>query len=189
MQYVLAGLIAALVVVFGASANSKVRSRAAHGEFVDSLRDWRVVPARLVAPVAVAVTGAEIAIVAGGISTLAASVIVSSWRTFALLTLAVAAPLLAALTVGIMMAMRRGADAQCACFGATARPLSGVHVVRDLVLLAATAGGLVLAATGPDRLARPAGALLALVAGTVCGLVVVRLDDMIELFSPVPTSR
>jgi hypothetical protein len=187
MRYVLVGLMVALCLVFGVSAFGKVRSAAAHRAFAASLREWRVVPARLVAPVSGVVAGGEIAIVVGAGYALAAMAVGGTWRVAAVATLVLAGLLLAALTTGIALALRRGTAATCACFGARQRPLNGGHLVRNSVLLLAVAGGLAVAA-GADRPFDPAGVLLGVAAGALAGLVVVQLDDLIELFAPRSSS-
>jgi hypothetical protein len=86
-----------------------------------------------------------------------------------------------AFTAALALALRRGATASCHCFGVTERPLRARHVVRDVVLAAVAAAGLVgaVAADGPGPLA---GLLLSGLAGALGALVVVLLDDIVELF-------
>ncbi len=188
MRYVLIGLVAALWLVFGVSSFSKVRSVTAHRAFVASLRPWQFLPVRFLALVAALVTGAEIAVVLGASWTLAGIMFRRSWRAAGLGTLVLAALLLIVLTIGIAVALRQGTEATCACFGVTERPLSGAHLVRDCVLLLAVLSGLALVAAESDRPTQPAGAMLGLVSGAVVGLIVVRLDDLVELFTSRPTS-
>ncbi|GAA0240390.1 MauE/DoxX family redox-associated membrane protein [Cryptosporangium japonicum] len=181
MRIAVTGLLAALVVVFGVSAVGKARSRAALRGFTASLRGWRVVPAPLVGPVAVGVVGLEATIVVGALAALV--VPGAAWRPLAVGTLGLAVLLLASLSVGIALALRRGPGATCACFGATERPLTPGHLVRDVVLAGVGATGLALAFGAGDTV-EPAGVALAVFAGAVAGLLVARLDDLIDLFSP-----
>ncbi|WP_169745059.1 MauE/DoxX family redox-associated membrane protein [Cryptosporangium arvum] len=187
MRVAVVGLMAALVVVFGVSAFGKARSRAALRGFTASLRGWRVVPGPLVAPVAVVVVGLEVTIVAGALVSLV--VPGAAGRVCAAVTSGLAAVLLAALSVGIALALRRGPGATCACFGATERPLTPGHLVRDVVLATACAAGVALALAAGDAPAEPAGVAVAVFAGAVAGLLVARLDDLIDLFSPRPAGR
>lgn len=182
MRVAVVGLLAALVVVFGVSAFGKARSRAARRAFASSLRGWRVVPPRWVGAVAALVTGLEIVVVAGG---LAALVLPGApGRLCTIGTLVLAALLLAALSAGIALALRRGPGATCACFGATERPLNSGHLVRDVVLVAASLGGAALAVGAGNGAIEPAATLVAVFAGLVVGLLVARLDDLIDLFAP-----
>jgi len=187
MHYLLVGLLTALLTVFGVSAFGKVRGAGARRAFTASLRAWRVVPDRLVGAVAALVTAAEIVIVAGAAIALVTMAAGGAWRLPVLLTLAVAAGLLVALSIGIMLALRKGTPATCACFGATERPLNAGHLVRDIVLVLAVAVGLAVA-LGPAGTLAPGGALLGAGAGAIAGLLVARLDDLIDLFAPGPAS-
>jgi hypothetical protein len=188
MHAALVGQMAGLAVVFGVSAFGKARHPRATRAFATSLRGWRVVPDRLVATVAVAVIGLEIAVVAGAIASLATTATGEAWRPVAVATLVVAAFLLTALTVGIALALRHGPGAACACFGTTERPLNAGHLVRDVVLLLTSVGGIVLATGADNRPTGLAGAIVAVAAGAVAGWLVVRLDDLIDLFASGPAS-
>jgi len=190
MSYVSVVLMTALWCVFAASGGSKVRSRAAQRAFADSLRPLPLLPGRLVAPVAVLVTAVELALVLGiGWSVVAAA---AGWpvvRAGAAVVLVVTALLLTVLTIGVVLAVRRGTGASCACFGATQQPLGWRHVVRNSVLLALTAVALVtVLAARPRPLPLP-GVLIALVAGATGALILIRLDDLVDLFLPTTTAR
>ncbi|MEU0563638.1 MauE/DoxX family redox-associated membrane protein [Dactylosporangium sp. NPDC006015] len=147
MSYLSLGLLAALCCVFAASAWSKLRSRAAQQAFASSLRPVPLVPARHVGAVAMAATVAEAGLVLGLGAAVAA--IAAGWpaaRPLTVVMLALTGVLLAVFTTGVALAVRRGTRARCACFGAAERPLSARHLVRNGLLLAATA-----AAAGPGR--------------------------------------
>jgi hypothetical protein len=78
-----------------------------------------------------------------------------------------------------------GTRATCACFGAvSARTMNGTHLARDAVLLAVLAAGL---AGNSFRNSQPASATwtVAVGAGAITALLLIRLDDLIELFAPV----
>ncbi|MET8910433.1 MauE/DoxX family redox-associated membrane protein [Micromonospora sp. NPDC004551] len=189
MSYLSVGLVATLWCVFAASAWSKLRSRAAQRAFADSLRPLPLLPGRLVGPAAAAVTGAEAAIVLGlGWSLVAA---LAGWpgaRAVATLVLLVTSLLLAVLTTGVVLAVRRRTGARCACFGAAERPLGRRHVVRNGLLLAGVAVGLVDAIVGSAHRPAPAGAAVAVLAGVLGAAVLIRLDDLVELFLPIGTA-
>jgi hypothetical protein len=189
MSYVSIGLMTALWCVFAASGGSKVRSRAAQRAFADSLRPLPLLPGRLVAPVAVLVTTVELLLVLGiGWSVVAAA---AGWplvRAGAAAVLVVTALLLAVLTTGVVLAVRRDTGASCACFGAAEQPLGWRHVVRNSVLLALTAVALVGVLVPRPHPLPLAGVLIALVAGAAGALILIRLDDLVDLFLPTTTA-
>jgi hypothetical protein len=96
--------------------------------------------------------------------------------------LAGAAALTAVLTAGVAVAVRRHVAAPCACFGSSGRaPLSGVHLTRNVCLLAVLVAG--AAGAGLERWPpSPAPAALAAAAGGVSALLLTRLDDLTALF-------
>ncbi|MGW7440879.1 MauE/DoxX family redox-associated membrane protein, partial [Streptomyces sp. NPDC054849] len=49
---------------------------------------------------------------------------------------------LSVFTVVLVLALRRGMSASCRCFGSSVRPVSGVQLVRNLMLMALTVLGL-----------------------------------------------
>lgn len=176
MEYVLIGLRSALVVVFVASAASKLRGRRAFAEFVTAttqLFPWRA-PARLIHTLAAAVVATELAIVA--LLLLPATVPIG---------FAAATGLLLAFTGAILIALRRGNRTPCRCFGAAEQPLGRTHVIRNAGLLilgaAGLAGSLVTSAT-PDL---PV-ALVSAGSGAVLALPAILADDIASLFRPVP---
>ncbi|MEU1836819.1 MauE/DoxX family redox-associated membrane protein [Micromonospora chersina] len=189
MSYLSVGLAAVLWCVFAASAWSKLRSRAAQRAFADSLRPLPLLPGRLVGPVAAVVTVAEAAIVLGlGWSVVAALAGRAGARagvTFALLATGL---LLAVLTTGVVLAVRRRTGVRCACFGAAERPLGRRHVVRNGLLLAGAAVALVDVVVGPAHRPAPAGAAVALLAGVLGAAILIRLDDLVDLFLPIGTA-
>ncbi|MGH3758720.1 MauE/DoxX family redox-associated membrane protein [Actinophytocola sp.] len=182
MSYLLIGLLAVPTVVFGLSAWSKLVAQRA---FAASLRPLRMMPQRLIRPVAVVVTAAELAVAVGlGWTILAGIGLAPAGPAVGLVSLIMAGVLLAVLTVGIALALRRGARATCACFGATARPLGGRHLVRNGFLIAVVLAGLVVRALTGDGTAEFAGAVVGLAGGALGALILVRLDDLVELFAP-----
>nr|WP_051865080.1 MauE/DoxX family redox-associated membrane protein [Streptosporangium roseum] len=174
MLYLTIGCRALLAGVFVIALAGKVRGRAGFDEFVGSIVALGMFPRAGSVMAAYAVLGAE------------AVVILSlALPSTVLLGFAAAMALLAALTAGILAAMRRGRRAPCRCFGASAAPLGTAHVVRNLVLLLAGGAGLTAGAVAGDAGAgaHPAGLVLALVTAAVGVLLVVRLDDLLGLFT------
>ncbi|GIH02774.1 hypothetical protein Rhe02_08410 [Rhizocola hellebori] len=98
-----------------------------------------------------------------------------------------AAALMAGYAGAIGVVLRRGTQTPCACFGSPSdRPLSRLQLARNLVLFAAACAG-TLAAFAPAQTAvRLEGAALTLLAAALLTVVVVRLDDIVELFAPWP---
>ena len=188
MPYVLLGLAAVLGLVFGVSAWSKVRSAAAQRAFAASLRP--LIPDRVGGAVAGALTAAEV-VVALCLAATAVAVLVElpGARTFGIVAMLLAAGLCAALTVGVAVTVRRHLNVRCACFGAAERQLSGRHVVRNAILLAVALAGLGTAAAGPTTPVAVAGAVVGVGAGAVAALILIRLDDVVDLFVPVRTTR
>ncbi|AVT35852.1 hypothetical protein C6W10_04565 [Plantactinospora sp. BB1] len=164
-----------LVLVFLASAGSKVRGRAAFRAFADSLRAMALLPSRVVVPLAVAVTAAEAAV-----PLLLVPLPVAEVTTVGF---ALAAALLAAFTVAVAAVLRRGTRVSCRCFGeAAAAPFGRQHLARNVVLtVVAGIGG--YASLGGTRMT-VGTVVLAVPLAVVGALVVVRLDDIVALFLP-----
>jgi hypothetical protein len=114
-----------------------------------------------------------------------AMTLLASATTVVILALAAAALLTGVLAAGVATVLRRGTQARCACFGSGAdRPLSGAHLARNLSLLAVLLVGLMASTLASGR-PGVADAAVAAGAGAVAGLVITRLDDIMELFMPV----
>jgi hypothetical protein len=173
--------------VFIASAVAKLRDRQAYRSFRSGLDETGLVPAKLLALATALLSIAEgviaVALVAAIVLTaVPAAGAVPVGET----ALAAAAALTAMLAAGIAVVIRRGTQAGCACFGAGSdRPLGWPHLIRDLGLLAALGAGL---AAVPLERGRPAmaGAVLAAAAGALSALVLIRFDQLAELFAPLP---
>jgi hypothetical protein len=157
-------------MVFLVSVFSKVRSGPAFRGFEAWLAGLPVPAARSwPGPVAVVMTAAEAAIVV---------LVALPWTARAGLVLAAA--VLAVFTAGTWLAVARGADQPCQCFGTSASPLTRRHVVRDALLCAVAAAGAVGAGSGG---ARPAGLVVSLATGLAVALPMVFLDDLAGLFT------
>ena len=66
------------------------------------------------------------------------------------------------------------------------RPLGRPHLVRNLVLLAVFGAGLAAVPLAHGRPA-PAGAALAAAAGSLAALLIIRWEDLADLFAPIPS--
>lgn len=165
-----------VAVVFAASALGKAR---APGEFRATVRDMRVVPGRLTRPVAVAVPVLE--------AVLAAAVWVPALTTWAF---AVSFGLIAAFTAALVSVLRRKIDTSCSCFGASRTRVGPAHLVRNAVLLGATAAGFLaaLAAGGPGSVPvagslDPTGVFVSLFGAVCVSALVLSTDLLADVFS------
>jgi hypothetical protein len=182
MSYLVIGAVALLGVVFGVSATSKLR---AGRDFAASLRGLPLLPERWVRPVAATLTASETLLALGSAATVIALVARSAGRPVALAVLLIAGALLLVLCAGIALAIRQGTGGNCACFGATGRPLGRRHLVRNGLLLLGVVLG--LAGLGDGHHVQVAGGLIAVCAGALVAAVLIHLDDLVELFAASPT--
>jgi Methylamine utilisation protein MauE len=170
MAYLVLASRMAVGVTFLASAVGKLRSRSAFGTFASWLS---VLPVSLVRPraglVAATIAAAEVLVVI---------LVALPWTVRA--GLALATVVLAVFAVGTWLAVARGTDAPCQCFGMSAYPLGRRHVVRDALLGAVAVAGAAAVGSGG---ARPAGAMLSVGAGLIAAASVVFFDDLAMLFS------
>jgi hypothetical protein len=174
-----------LWIVFAVAASSKVRSAAARRAFSASLRATGLVATRLAGPVAIAIGVAESVIVLGlGWAVVATLAPLPGGYHIGFATLPATALVLAVLSSGVAWALRRGTNAHCACFGAAARPLRGLHLVRNGVLLLVAASAFVLHVTTRGDEVESIGAVLGMTCGAIAGAVLIRLDDVVDLFIP-----
>ncbi|MEU4158347.1 MauE/DoxX family redox-associated membrane protein [Actinoplanes sp. NPDC026670] len=164
-----------LGAVFLAAAFGKLRSRPAIRDFTGSLHQLSLMPARMVASVAVAL----------GLTEAAVPVLLIADGT-ATAGFTVALGLLGVLTAGVAVVLVRGKPAPCRCFGHRESPLSRRHLLRNGLL----AGAAVIGLAGPaGKGTDPAGVLVAAVAGLTVAALIICLDDLIELFTAVPSPR
>jgi hypothetical protein len=168
-MYLALGCRCAIGVVFLASVSGKLRSRSAFGAFVSWL-------AALPVPLARSRPWATAAVMAAA-EALIVVLVALPWTVRP--GLALAAVVLAVFTAGTWLAVARGADAPCQCFGVSASPLGRRDVVRDALLGAAAVAGAAAAGSGGVR---PAAAAMSLGAGLVVAGFVVFLDDLAVLF-------
>ena len=184
MSFVLVFGYAVTAVVFVVSATGKLRDP---DGFRDSLAPLSVIPRRSIRAVAVALTTAEIVAAAGvcwGLVTALAGRPLA--QPVALAGLVLSALLLVVLTTGIAIEVRRGTTAGCACFGVATHRLGARHLVRNALLVVCVVAGLATYPMVLDRTVPPGGALVALAGGLVAALILIRLDDLVDLFAPIP---
>jgi Methylamine utilisation protein MauE len=165
-------------LVFVASAVGKLRGGAAFNEFVRTTRillgtalQVRGIDKATIRFVAVAIITAEVAI----------PVLLVVPAT-ARIGLGLAMLLLLGFGIGIAAAVRKGVRTSCRCFGASSTPLKTWHLIRNAVLLLVAGTGVLL---GHDSLrgVDPAGLAIAGGAAAILAALVVRADDLIELFT------
>ncbi|WP_370965636.1 MauE/DoxX family redox-associated membrane protein [Amycolatopsis sp. cg9] len=155
-------------VVFAVSALSKVRGPAAFTAFAASLRPFGFVGARRTVWLAGAIAFAE--------GTTAAALAVRPW-----LGCLLAAALASVFAMGLTSRIRRGIRAECGCFGGSSQPIGYGHVVRSACLVLLALAGLP-GVWGPVVPPEPAAGLLALAGGSLVAVLVIRLDDLLDLF-------
>lgn len=166
MQLIEIGVRAALGAVFAIAAGSKLRSRAAFDEFVDTLPELGPLRGGRLPMVGAVVVALE----------LAAPVLLAIRPR---LGLALVLGLVGAFTTAMIVTLRRGTPLTCRCFGASAQPVGAGHVVRNALLLAACA--LATAAGWGERIAPSADlaeVAIAAALGLIAGILITRWDDL-----------
>jgi hypothetical protein len=159
-----------LGVVFAVSLAGKLRGT---GDFVEATR--RLVPVRFARwdrPLSAAVAAVELAVIA---------LLVFRPTVSFLLALG----LLTAFTVALAAALRRGENAPCHCFGSGGTPLGRRHLVRNAVLLSIATLGLAFPTTSPP----PAESLPAATIAIAAAMIVIRFDDLVDLYQPLGANR
>ncbi len=165
---------ALLVVVFAGAVAGKLRSAQAFAEFLDSVAV--LAPGRLpTRPVGTLVVAGE-----------AAAVVLLLVPATRLPGYALSVLLLGAFAMGIARIVHSGQSVRCRCFGGGAGVLGPGHLVRNALLAATACAG----ALGGAATTTASGALVALTAGALLGLVTTRWEDIAFLLGrPVPTGR
>jgi hypothetical protein len=163
----------AMGLAFAVSGISKVAGPKAFAEFTASVGTLGRVPPRLRAPLAAVVVVLELAVPVA-LATPAAG------AAFML-----AAGLLVAFSAAVWSAIRRRSTTPCRCFGPTSTPLGPLHLVRNGLLLAVAVVGAALLLAGPGGPAEPGGLVVAGAAGVVLAVVLIRVDDLLSLFTPL----
>ena len=163
----------ASAIVLAVAAESKVRNGRAFRAFVTSFSDIPFLSERSASLVGGALVCAEI-----GISTVLLVPALSHAAAWAALGLFIL------FTAGVsLLVLRGGQAATCRCFGAK-RALSGRHITRNLLLVGIGAVGCIPLNHRPVLSELSLGIAIALVAGGT----VIRWDELVELFVPVPST-
>lgn len=175
--------------VFGTSAFTKLGSRRGYRAYRLGLAQTRLLPARLL-PAGAGVLVACEALIALGLAAAAVSFAVRDPAGgLALAPLIAAFVLTLVLASGVAVAVRRGVQARCPCFGASAgRPLGWGHVARNVTLLAVLGCGLVAAMLGGGA-PSAAGAITSAGSGAVLALLFTRWDDLAGVLAPLPSAE
>jgi hypothetical protein len=169
-------------LVLGVSVIGKLRGRTAFREFAGATRMLLIAACPFWRPSHAAARAVGGAVVAAEASVVLLLLAPGAGR----FGLGLAMVLLAAFGYGIAAAVRRGVRTACRCFGASSTPLGVRHVVRNAALFLVAATGLL---TGPVGDTDLAGLAVAGGAAAVLALFVVRLDDVIGLFTPQLSTR
>jgi hypothetical protein len=166
---------ALLVVVLATAATSKLGGPRPLHELARSLRAFGLPAALAAPPVAAAVIAGE--------ATSAALLLAAPLPGYLL-----AVGLVGAFTLAIATALARHRRVVCRCFGATTTPITGAHLLRNAILLAAAIAG-VFAHHASRTAARADGWWLAIVIGVILGAAITRWDDLAYLFSGTDRQR
>ncbi|AVH94474.1 MauE/DoxX family redox-associated membrane protein [Streptomyces cinereoruber] len=172
MDYLLFGARCALTLTLLASAVGKLR---APGDLGRTVAELGFVPRRLTGATAAAVIAAEVA----------AALLVWLPGTTGVAAFLGAGALLAAFTAVLVVLIRREDDVSCACFGASRTPVGPAHLVRNGVLLAVCALGVLAAAGGAGAVVppEPSAAFAAGAIAVVVGVLVIATDTLTGLFA------
>jgi hypothetical protein len=165
-----------LIGVFAVAAGSKL---VRHGFAEFEVSTGRLLPVRWSGwrrPSAVGVLAGEVATVG-----------LLVWSVTAPVGFGLALGLSLAFAAGIGAALRRKERAPCRCFGVSVAPLGRTHLARNAAVGAAAVAGLALTSLVPQGAGHPAGVVLAVLVGAVLAALVVRMDDLVALFAPLPT--
>jgi hypothetical protein len=181
-------VLAMAACVFGASSGAKLSSRRNYLAFRQGLSETALIPPRMLPAVSAGLAASE-ATTASALAVAAALSVARVPGSVAVscVALASAIALTTVLVAGVGAVLRAGTRATCACFGAvSARTLNGTHLARNAGLLAALAAGLVSNAFRNEH-SGSATWTIAIAVGAIMALLLIRLDDLTELFAPIHT--
>lgn len=160
-----------LAAVFATAFVSKVRSRAAFGEFARTLDDVGMLRGRRRrAAAALAVPTAE-----------AVLVVLLAVPGTALAGFAAASAVLAVFTAVVGREVAAGRTVRCRCFGGGAERIGAAQITRNLVLLGCAALGIVVTALSRGGDASAGTLVLAVGGALVAAVFIVRWDDLATL--------
>ena len=189
MSEAVLAVLAVAACVYGASAMSKLRGQQAYRSYRAGLLQTRFVTNSSLPVFAACLVSCEVAVAACSAGALAAVAISAPGAVIiAVLALGVGSALTVVLAAGVAVVMKRGIAARCACFGSSSgQQLGGAHLVRNGLLLALLALGCACAAVGRGSLGGPAlaASLVWITAGLVVAAILIRWEDLAELFTPL----
>ncbi|MET8281755.1 MauE/DoxX family redox-associated membrane protein [Micromonospora sp. NPDC005174] len=171
VQYLAIGVRCLLVMVFLTAVVGKVAPRGGFGLFVASIRDMRLLPVGLARPTALLVLAAECSVCV---------LLASPAAGVASIGLGLATLLLIGLTAAVVLVNRRVDAVSCRCFGASSSPLGARHVFRNAFLTVLGAAGVI--ASRSDGPMDADGVVVAVCAGALLALLIVKLDIFVDLF-------
>lgn len=167
-----------LAAVLATAVIGKTRDRARWAEFVESVRGTLPLPPSWTPALAAATVAAE-----------ALTALLLLPAATAPLGLAAATALMCALTAVVVIGIRAPVPTACVCFGSTSTPMGARHLIRNLLLTAAAGTGTALVLLGTATAPAPATTALSALTAAVLAALVIRLDDLVDLFgAPAPTS-
>ncbi|MDI6097439.1 hypothetical protein QLQ12_02350 [Actinoplanes sp. NEAU-A12] len=143
---------------------SKSRTRAGFATFAGAIAEMGLVSVRGARPAAALSIAAEFVVLA-----------LLAWPAGAVPGLAAATVLFAGFTIALTVAVRRGSNAGCHCFGASSSPVARRHVFRAAGLCAVSAAAFGAAAVSSAVPLAGIGAAQALIAVAVAGIGVAAL--------------
>jgi hypothetical protein len=163
-----------LGVVFAVSVVTKVWSKAAWQSYRSWLGGLPLRPLRLPgAPMAIEF--AECAVV-----------LLVAYPPAAAAGLVVALTVCLALTIGLSVAVRRGASQPCHCFGQSSEPLGRQHVLRNALLAICALTGVLTAGAAGTHVPATAQAGLPVIGGLAAAVIIIFFGDIAALVtSPV----
>ena len=167
-QYWNLGVRCAIAVVFVVSTASKLTSRSAFADFVASARNIGGLRRRQAGPVATVVIAVE-----------AAAAVLTAVPATAAAGLCLSTGVLVGFAYAVARAVRQRRAGPCRCFGPSRTPLGRGQVVRNLALAVVAVSGVL---AGQPGTVTPAGAALAICGGALAAAVVIRFDEIVELF-------
>ncbi|WP_433498560.1 MauE/DoxX family redox-associated membrane protein [Sphaerimonospora sp. CA-214678] len=161
-------------VVFLVSFLGKGINSGSRRAFIESLRETRLIPDRLLSMSAFVILVAEMTIVV---------LMAVPNATVNVIGFAIAAALLTVFAIGIVQVLRSRRQASCRCFGGSSAPLRVRHVLRNVLLVVVClAGALVMETTEAGTASEVAGICIALFGGGVFGALTTKFDEIVELF-------
>jgi uncharacterized membrane protein YphA (DoxX/SURF4 family) len=169
VEYAVLTSRALLGLVFMASTLSKIRSRAAFEEFIKSIKRLEMLPNATIAAILVIVGEGAVPLALAYPGTVEVGFLLTS----VVLVMFIGA---------ILLTLRRGNSVPCPCFGPSRTPLGVRHITRNVVLLGVALVAGVGTLLGDLGHAQAAGVAISLFIGVVLAVLLIRLDDLVDLF-------